>query len=101
LTIAECGTRNAELSSVFIPHSEFRIPNCELPMSEAELQNVLAAPEPPAEEPAPVKAELSPDAALELLRAGKTVENALVKRLKFRGPVEHPVRFRNCTLTQC
>ena len=70
-------------------------------MSESELQNLIAAPEPPADEPAPVKADLAPDQALELIRAGKAVENARVKRLKLRGVFEQPVRFRNCVLVQC
>jgi uncharacterized protein YjbI with pentapeptide repeats len=70
-------------------------------MSEIELQNDVAAQEPPAEEPAPVRADLAPHMALELIRAGKTVENARVKRLKLRGAFDQPVRFRNCVLTCC
>ena len=70
-------------------------------MSESELQNLIAAPEPPADEPAPAKADLAPDQALELIRAGKAVENARVKRLKLRGDFDQPVRFRNCVLVQC
>jgi hypothetical protein len=70
-------------------------------MSESELQNLIAVPEPPADEPAPAKADLAPDQALELIRAGKPVENARVKRLKLRDDFEQPVRFRNCVLVQC
>lgn len=67
-------------------------------MSEQELNQILAAPEPPAEDAAPVKTDLTPEQAFELLRAGKTVENARVRRLKFRGVIDYAVRFRNCTL---
>lgn len=67
-------------------------------MSEQELNQILAAPEPPAEDAAPVKTDLTSDQAFELLRAGKTVENARIRRLKFRGAIDYAVRFRNCTL---
>lgn len=67
-------------------------------MSEQDLNQILAAPEPPAEEAAPAKVDLTPEQAFELLRAGKTVENARIRRLKFRGTVDYAVRFRNCTL---
>ncbi|HVK15836.1 MAG TPA: hypothetical protein VM533_02745 [Fimbriiglobus sp.] len=70
-------------------------------MSESELQKLIAVPEPPADEPSPAKSDLAPDQALELVRAGKVVENARVKRLKLRGDFEQPVRFRNCVLVQC
>lgn len=67
-------------------------------MSDEEVPIALTA---PAEEPAPARPDLAPEDALELLRAGKTVENVRVRRLKLRGEFAQPVRFRNCVLTQC
>lgn len=70
-------------------------------MSEAELSNLhVATPEVLPDEQMPTKAEMTPLAALELIRAGKPVENAKIRRLKFRGSFDQPVRFRNCTLIQ-
>jgi hypothetical protein len=47
-----------------------------------------------------VRNELSPQQVLELLRAGKEVSDAKVRKLKLRGTFDQPVRFRNCTLVQ-
>jgi hypothetical protein len=70
-------------------------------MSEVELTNAhVATPDILPDDPAPAKAEMTPQAALELVRAGKPIENAKIRRLKFRGDFALPVRFRNCTLTQ-
>lgn len=54
----------------------------------------------PADDAAAVRAELTPQAVLELLRAGKEVANAKVRKLKLRGAFDQPVRFRHCTLVQ-
>lgn len=66
-------------------------------MIEQDLQS-FAAPDVQAEEHAPERIDLTPQQALELLRAGKEVVNARIKKLKLRGPFELPVRFRNCAL---
>ncbi|OWK38547.1 pentapeptide repeat-containing protein [Fimbriiglobus ruber] len=55
----------------------------------------------PADDLAPALTDLSPEQVVALLRDGKTVANARVKRLKFRGAVAYPVRFKNCTLVHC
>ena len=44
--------------------------------------------------------ELTAAQVHELIAAGKDVYNARVKRLKFKGTVPGPVRFRNCVLVQ-
>ena len=69
-------------------------------MSEQENQAVPSAPDPPAEDGAPARVDMAPDAVFDLLRAGKAVTHARVRRLKFRGAFAYPVRFHNCTLTQ-
>lgn len=70
-------------------------------MSEAETNTThVPTPDVLPDDAAPAKAEMTPQAALELVRAGKPVENAKIRRLKFRGAFDQPVRFRNCTLTQ-
>ena len=57
-------------------------------------------PDTPADAPpdAAGKAELTPAEVLALLAAGKDVVNARVKRLKLRGVIPGPVRFKNCVL---
>lgn len=56
------------------------------------------APDIRAEETTTGKADMPPDQALALLREGKPVENARIKRLKLRGEFDKPIRFHNCTL---
>jgi hypothetical protein len=47
------------------------------------------------------KCELSPEEAMEMLRAGKVVEHARICRLKIRGEIPFTIKFRHCTLIQC
>lgn len=68
-------------------------------MSEQDPQS-LAAPDVQAEEAAAPKTDLTPQQVLELLRAGKEVTNARVRKLKLQGAFDQPVRFRNCALVQ-
>lgn len=68
-------------------------------MSEQELQS-FAVPDVTAEEQPQEKTDLTPQQALELIRAGKEVSNARVKKLRLRGAFDQPVRFRSCTLIQ-
>lgn len=68
-------------------------------MTEQELLS-FAVPDVAAEDFAPEKTDLTPSQVLELLRAGKEVVNARVRRLRLRGAFERPVRFRNCALIQ-
>lgn len=58
------------------------------------------APDVTVEEHAPEKTELTPQQVLELLRGGKEVVNARVRKLRLKGAFELPVKFRNCTLVQ-
>ena len=63
---------------------------------------LIAAADPlPEDAAAPAKTDLAPDQVFELLKAGKVIEHARVRRLKFRGAFDYAVRFRNCTLVQC
>jgi len=48
----------------------------------------------------PVKKEMSPHEAMELLKAGQPVVNARIKRFRFKGEIPFRVEFRNCTLIQ-
>ncbi|MCU0703186.1 MAG: hypothetical protein MUF18_04255 [Fimbriiglobus sp.] len=68
-------------------------------MSEQELQ-LFTAPDIQPEEQAPERIELTPQEVLELLRAGKEVANARVRKLTLKGEFAQPVRFRNCALIQ-
>jgi hypothetical protein len=69
-------------------------------MPETEDPQAFAAPDVAGEEHAAEKNDLTPQQVLELLRAGKEVYNARVRKLRLKGAFEHPVRFRNCTLIQ-
>ena len=60
----------------------------------------FAAPDVAVEEQAPEKTDLTPQQVLEMLRAGKEVANARIKKLRLRGAFDQPVRFRSCTLIQ-
>lgn len=44
------------------------------------------------------RVSMTADAALELLRLGKPVENAKIDRLQLRGEFTHPVTLKNCLL---
>lgn len=48
----------------------------------------------------PARKDLTPAEAFELLKTGKPVVNARIKRMKFRGDFAYRVEFRNCTLIQ-
>ena len=69
-------------------------------MTEQDDPQSFAAADATGEEHAAAKAELTPQQVLELLRAGKEVFNARVRKLRLKGPFDLPVRFRNCTLIQ-
>lgn len=69
-------------------------------MTEQDDPQSFAAPDVAAEEHTPAKVELSPQQALELIRAGKEIFNARVRKLRLKGLFELPVRFRNCSLVQ-
>ena len=69
-------------------------------MPEQEDLQSFAAPDVTVEEQAAEKIDLTPQQVLELLRAGKEVANARVRKLRLRGAFDQPVRFRGCTLIQ-
>ena len=46
------------------------------------------------------KGELTVEQVYALIAEGKTVENARIRKLKFRGNYDKPIAFRNCTLVQ-
>src|SRR4051812_47079097 len=84
--------------SAFV-HCSLSIVNCRGCAMSDDLTQLPPAVDPPADEPtAPVRADLTAQQALELIRQGKPVENARVRKLRFRGAFDTPVRFKNCTL---
>lgn len=54
--------------------------------------------EPQSDEVIVKRVDLTPEQVLEMLQKGTEIVNARVKRLKFRGEIAYPVRFRNCVL---
>lgn len=54
--------------------------------------------EPQSDEVVVKRVDLTPEQVLEMLQKGNEIVNARVKRLKFRGEIAYPVRFRNCVL---
>lgn len=68
-------------------------------MIEQDLLSFVA-PDVQTEEHIPEKIDLTPQQTLDLIRAGKEVSNARIKKLKLRGAFDLPVKFHNCTLIQ-
>jgi uncharacterized protein YjbI with pentapeptide repeats len=54
----------------------------------------------PAEEGAPAKVELTAEQVFALLAEGKPVENARIKKLRFRGDYDKAIVFRHCAIAQ-
>ena len=57
-------------------------------------------PEAEGEDTSVPKGELTVEQVFALIAEGKTVENARIRKLKFRGNYDKPIAFRNCTLVQ-
>ena len=54
----------------------------------------------PADDGAPAKVELTAEQVFALLAEGKPVENARIKKLRFRGEFDKPIVFRHCAIAQ-
>jgi hypothetical protein len=71
-------------------------PDTRIPPPGSEPADV---PDPPAaHDDGPARKDLTPTEVYDLLKAGKPIVNARVKRLKFRGEIPYRVEFRNCQL---